>query len=253
MRNFYRLTPLLATLAALLLSHPAARAQTAPPAQAAQAPIVRQIDIQYAGPATVSREKILANMRTAVGKPFSQQAIDDDVRALYATGSVTNVRIFGEPLAEGVRVVVVIQSKANVVAINITGNTSIPTKKLLKDISTKPGQTLNESNLEQDRQKILDEYANKGYSETQVVYQTNVDDQTGAATVNFTVTEGGRTVVKSVGFEGNTVFTSKELRKVVKTKPANVLSFLTKTGRVNNDQLDQDVAALTRILPGSRL
>jgi outer membrane protein insertion porin family len=51
-------------------------------------------------------------------------------------------------------------------------------------------------------------------------------------------------VVKYIRFEGNTVFTAKQLKKVVKTKPANILSFLTKAGRVNSDQLDTDVAAL---------
>jgi outer membrane protein insertion porin family len=251
MRHFFRLTPVVpATLAALFLSAAGARAQEAAPpppqAQQQQAPIVRQIDIQYAGPATLSREKILANMRTAVGKPYSEQGIEDDIRALYATGSVTNVRIFGEPLPtqNGVRVVVVIQSKANVSSITIVGATTIPEKKIRKDIATKPGQTLNEATLEQDRQKILDDYANKGFSETEVTYKTDVNDQTGAANVTFTIIEGNKTVVKSIRFEGNTVFTSKELKKVVKTKPSNILSFLTKTGRVNSDQLDQDVAAL---------
>ena len=39
---------------------------------AASGPIVRQIDVQYVGRATVTRERILANMRTAVGQPFNQ-------------------------------------------------------------------------------------------------------------------------------------------------------------------------------------
>jgi len=257
MRQFLRLTPVLAIAAALIFYAVRVVAQTAaptlplapsgPPAPEAQQapPIVRQIDIQYAGPATLSHEKILANMRTAVGKPYSEQAIEDDIRALYATGSVTNVRIFGQAIADGVRVVVVIQPKANVSAINIVGNSTVTTKRILKIISTKAGQTLNESNLEQDRQKILDEYANKGYSATDVKFHTDVNDKTGAATVTFTITEGTKTVVKYVRFEGNTAFSSKVLAKVVKTKPANILSFLTKTGRVNNDQLDQDVIALT--------
>jgi len=251
MRHPFRLTQFLTILAALFLCLQGASAQTAPPqpiqpAQAPQAPIVRKIDIQYAGPATLSREKILANMRTAVGKPYAEQAIEDDIRALYATGSVTNVRIFGEPLPaeNGVRVVVVIQSKSNVTAINVEGNNAINTKKIRKDISTKPGQTLNESTLEADRQKILDDYANHGFSETQVKYHTDVNDQTGAATVTFTIVEGNKTVVKHIRFEGNTAFTGKVLKKVIKTRPADILSFLTKTGRVNNDQLDQDVTAL---------
>jgi outer membrane protein insertion porin family len=254
MRYLFRLTPFVAIIAALGFYTARVAAQTSAPTlplapapaapQAQQAPIVRQIDIQYAGPATLSREKILANMRTAVGKPYSEQAIEDDIRALYATGSVTNVRIFGEPIADGVRVVVVIQSKANITAINFVGNSTVTVKRLRRIISTKPGQTLNEANLEQDRQKILDEYANHGYSETDVKYHTDVNDQTGAATVTFTITEGTKTVVKNIRFEGNTHFTAKALKKILKTKPANVLSFLTKTGRVNNDQLDQDVTNL---------
>jgi outer membrane protein insertion porin family len=267
MRLLFRPISLLAVAAAMQLLVPGAYAQApapglplapqtpepdqqAPPDQQAapeptqQAPIVRQIDIQYAGPATLSKEKILANMRTAVGKPYSEQGIEDDIRSLYATGSVTNVRIFGEPVADGVRVVVVIQSKANVAEVDIVGATSISTKKLKKDISTKPGQTLNEANLEQDRQKILDEYANKGFSQTDVKYHTDVNDQTGAAIVTFTITEGNRTVVKRVEFQGNYAFSSKVLKKVVKTQPSNILSFLTKAGRVSSDQLDSDVSAL---------
>ena len=249
MRYLFRLSPALALVAILLLAGPASRAQTAPPSavpEAPQAPVVRQIDIQYAGPATLSREKILANMRTAVGKPYSEQAVEDDIRALYATGSVTNVRIFGEPTADGVRVVVVIQSKANVASINIVGDTgTLGMKRIRKDISTKPGQTLNEATLEQDRQKIIDDYASHGYSQTTVSYHTDVNDQTGAAVVTFTINQGAKTVVKRVSFEGNTVFTPKQLRKVIKTKPATILSFLTKDGRVNSDTLDSDVGALS--------
>jgi len=241
MRHLFRLIPLLALVC---LCVPGVQAQTPAAQPPQQAPIVRQIDIQYAGPATLSREKILANMRTAIGKPYSEQAVEDDIRSLYATGSVTNVRIFGEPVTDGVRVVVVIQSKSNVAAINFVGATAFTEKKLRKDIATKPGQSLNEATLEQDRQKILDDYANKGYSQTDVKYQTDINEQTGAATVTFTINEGTKTVVKSVRFEGNTVFTAKVLKKVVKTQPANVLSFLTKTGRVSNDQLDQDVTSL---------
>jgi len=45
---------------------------------------------------TVSRERILSNMRTAIGQPFSQAGSRKDIRNVYQTGDVTNVRIFGE-------------------------------------------------------------------------------------------------------------------------------------------------------------
>jgi outer membrane protein assembly factor BamA len=44
-----------------------------------------------------ARERILAQMRTKVGRPYSEMVAEDDIRTIYATGHVENVRIFGQP------------------------------------------------------------------------------------------------------------------------------------------------------------
>src|SRR5207302_5522771 len=116
--------------------------------------------------------------------------------------------------------------------------------KLRKQLSTKPGQVLNEATLEQDRHKILDAYSNKGFTDTQVQYRTDINKETGATRVVFTVTDGGKTDIRAIHFEGNTAFSERELRKVMKTKTSNLLSYFTKAGRLNHDQLDQDLNAL---------
>src|SRR6266403_1794459 len=67
-------------------------------------PIVRSIDVQYTGPATVSKERILAQLRTAVGQPYSDQIVEQDIQNLYKTGSILNVRIFAQPEGDGVKV-----------------------------------------------------------------------------------------------------------------------------------------------------
>src|SRR5271156_3323025 len=89
-------------------------ASLAAQAQQPEAPIVRAIEVQYAGPPTVSKERIIANMRTKVGKLYSEQVVEEDIRNLYNTGSISNVRIYGENVADGVKVIVVIQTKATV-------------------------------------------------------------------------------------------------------------------------------------------
>ncbi len=212
----------------------------APPA----APIVRQIEVQYAGPATVSKERVLANMRTGVGKPYSDQVVEEDIRNLYAMGSITNVRIFGEPLSDGVKVVVVIQTKTKVGEIVLNGVSKLSAKSLRKQLTTKLGDTLTESNLEQDRQKILDEYQSHGYADVDVKFKTDTNELTGNTRVTFDVTEGAQTTIQAVLFEGNQVFKTKALRRVVKTGPKTFLSFLTKKGHLQTDQLDEDVTAL---------
>src|SRR6266568_762187 len=74
--------------------------------QAPPRPIIRAIDVEYTGPATVSKERILAYMRTKVGQPFNDVTVEQDVETLYKSGAVLNVRIFGQPQADGVKVIV---------------------------------------------------------------------------------------------------------------------------------------------------
>ena len=109
----------------------------------AQAPLVRTIDVQYVGAETVSKEKILANMRTRVGRPYSPQVTEEDVRNLYATGNVSNVRIFGENAeGGGVKVIVVVATKSSVSEVEITGAERIKVSKIREEIGTKPGEAL---------------------------------------------------------------------------------------------------------------
>ncbi len=68
------------------------RAQ-APPQSAPGPPIIRSIDVEYTGPATISRERILAQMRTKVGQPYSNEIVQEDIKTLYKTGYIRNVRI----------------------------------------------------------------------------------------------------------------------------------------------------------------
>src|SRR5438067_6694160 len=88
-----------------------ARAQSPPDTAHQGAPIVRSIDVQYSGPATISRARVLAQMRTKVGLPYSDTVADDDIRGLYNTGQFQNVRIYGQPEGDEVKVIVALQTR----------------------------------------------------------------------------------------------------------------------------------------------
>jgi outer membrane protein insertion porin family len=221
--------------------------QAGQPPQRQQSPIVRQIEIQYAGPATLSRQRILSNMKTIVGQPYSEQTVEDDVRSLYATGLVTNVRIYGEPLPDGVKVIVVVQTRVTLTEIVIQGNQIIKAKRLRRELNLKTGTPLDEQALEQARQKLVELYQKRGYPNTDVQYKVDVNEDRGTARVTFAISEGQLSVIKTIRFVGNTVLTSKRLRKEMKTKENNILGFVTGAGRLNNQQLDADVQKLKEL------
>ena len=218
------------------------------PTQALAGPIVRSIEVQYAGASTISKEKILANMRTRVGKPYSEQIVEEDIRNLYNTGNIANVRIFGEPLADGVKVIVVLQSKSQITEVRIEGATKIKPSSIKKKISAKAGDVLNEASLETDKQKIKDLYSGKGFNEVEVNYTVNVNEKVGTASVIFTVNEGAKSKIRTVNFQGNVSVKKVELAKVLKTQHKGLLNLFSPTaGKLNSDLLEEDVAAIKEL------
>ncbi len=208
-------------------------------------PIVQQIEVQYVGRATVTRERILANMRTTVGQPFNQANVEEDIRALYGTGDISNVRIFSEPVGSGVKVSVIVATKSILKDVVFQGNDHLKARRLQKEITSKKGGTLDEEVVEQDRQKLTDYYHDKGYNDATVKANIALDEANNSGTVTFSFVEGGRSNLRKVIFEGNQVIKSSELRKTMKgTRGKTFYSFIDKTGRLDQTKFKEDLDAI---------
>ncbi|MEY2573509.1 MAG: outer membrane protein insertion porin family [Verrucomicrobiota bacterium] len=219
------------------------RAQTAPPQQQGP-PLIHSIEIQYVGPQTIARDKVLAQMQTKPGKPYSESLVEQDIKALYRTSQVQNVRIFGQPEGEGVKVIVVLQTRSFVNEIAIEGAERINAKKLRKAINLKINGPLSEDELEKAREKIIETYQGKGFTDVDVKYKVETDEAHGTSRVIYTITEGTKGAIGAVRFEGNTKFPDRILRKQMKTKGKTFYSFIDKSGRLDETQLEQDVNAV---------
>jgi len=230
-----------------LLGVPSVQPQNPPqaPQQAPPRPIIRAIDVEYTGPATVSKEHILAYMRTKVGQPFNDATVEQDVEALYKSGAVQNVRIFGEPLGDGVKVIVQVQTRLIAREIVIEGAERIKAQKLRKEIKLKLNQPVREEELEEAREKIIEIYQSHGFTDVTVQFRVDPIDPThGTARVVYTVNEGAKGAVAQINFEGNAHISTWRLRKEMKTKRQTVVAFLDKSGRLDEAQLQQDLDSL---------
>jgi outer membrane protein insertion porin family len=216
-------------------------AQTAQPQQQQGPPVIRAIDVQYVGPQTISKERVLSQIRTKVGQPYSDTVVEQDIRSLYQTGQVQNVRFAASPAESGVKVTVVIQTRAVVNEIEIEGNTRLSAGTLRKKINLKLNQPLSEQELEKARQSIMDSYKARGYNDIDVKYRVDANEARGTSRVVYTISEGGKAAISQIQFEGNTHFTQKELRKQMKTRGKTLLAVIDKSGRLDEGQLQQDV------------
>ena len=155
----------IASLCALLTAV-IVRAQA--PQSAPGPPVIRSMEVQYTGPATISKERILAQMRTKVGQLYSNEIVQEDIKALYKTGYIRNVRIFAQPEGDGVKVIVAVQTRAIIREIEITGAERVKPKRLRKEIKVKLNQAVDEQALEEAREKIIEVYQGKGYNDVSV-------------------------------------------------------------------------------------
>ncbi len=213
-------------------------------AQAPQGPIIRDIVVENVGAPSISKERVLANLATKVGQPYSERAAEQDIRALYATGGVSNVRLFAEPLGDGVKVTVLLQGRPVIEEVLIEGAEQIPLNRVRREITTKVGDVVSEEKIEDDRQKIIKLYEDKNYSEIDVTYRIQEVPGNNRSRVIFSISEGPKLVVKRITFVGNESILPKDLRKVMKTKPEDLLSFFTKSGRMLPAQVEEDRSAL---------
>jgi outer membrane protein insertion porin family len=218
-----------------------ASAQTPP-----QTPTIQQIDVQFVGPTTLSKQRVLDNLATKVGAPYNDRLVEEDIKSLYATGSVSNARIFAEPITGGLKVTVLLQGRSNVGEVLIEGAEAVPSAKIRKEIATKPGGALNDAVLNEDRQKILKLYEDRNYTDVKVDLKTSeLSDK--KVRVTFSINEGPKLVIRRISFTGNDSVLPKDLLKVMKTKTANILSFLTHAGRLTPSQTDEDKDEIVKL------
>jgi outer membrane protein insertion porin family len=210
----------------------------------APGPIVRDIVVEYVGPPSISKARVIDNLATRIGEPYSERAAEADIRALYATGGVANVRIFAEPYADGVRVTVLLQGRPVIEEILIEGAEQIPVRRVRREVTSKVGEVLTEEKLETDRQKILKIYEDRNYSEVDVQYRIQEIAGTNRVRVIFQISEGPRLVIRRINFIGNDSIKTRDLLKVMKTRPWNLLSFITKSGRLLPAQIEEDRVAI---------
>jgi outer membrane protein insertion porin family len=205
----------------------------------AQVPIAKVV-VTNVGPEAVSESLVRANIRIKEGDPYNRVAVDDDVRNLYATGYFYNVRVADERTPEGVIVTYILQAKPRLTDIRFSGNKKFSVSKLRKRVKSKTGETMDEHKLFADTLEIKKAYQKSGYSQTEVKYVPIVDPNSGRATVTFEITETPKIKIKDVEFVGAKAFSQRKLRKTIKTRRRWMFSWLTGSGVLKDEQLQED-------------
>jgi len=202
---------------------------------------ISSLGVRYNGPRTVDEAKLRGHMSTKAGQLYSAARLDDDVRSLYESGLVDDVRFFAEAVGGGVKVVAEVKTRAKIIAVGFLGNTKFSDKKLASVTKLKAGGVMSDEAILKARRNIQDHYRGFGYADVTVDHKIQATNTPGTAELVLVVNEGSRAEVRKIRFVGNTSFQSHTLRNEMKTKQKGWFSFFTKSGRIDNVKLDEDL------------
>jgi outer membrane protein insertion porin family len=206
---------------------------------------ISEVTIRYRGAKTISEDALRNQMTSKAGSPYRTENLDKDIAALYESGLVDDVRFLAEAVGENsVKLIAEVTTRPMRGGVGFVGNTIFSDQKLAKETKLKPRGVMSDAEILEARRNIEKYYRGYGYPDVSVTHRIQGTGNEGVADLIFVIEEGGKNEIRKIRFEGNNTFTANELRKEMKTKPKGWLSWLTKSGRIESDQLDEDLDAI---------
>ncbi len=205
---------------------------------------ITEVSVRYRGAKTVDEARIRNLMSTKAGTQYRAERLDNDIKTLFESGLIDDVRFLAEPVGAGVRVIADVLTRPTINGVGFVGATVFSDQKLAKETKLKSGGSMSDSDILEARRNIEKYYQGYGYPDVLVTHRIQDTGQAGLSDLIFVIDEGSKNEVRKIRFEGNTVFTTPELKKEMKTKEKGWFSWLTKSGRFESYQLDEDLDAV---------
>jgi RNA polymerase sigma factor (sigma-70 family) len=167
-----------------------AQPQTASDQATNRPPVVAKIIVtRIQQPQTLSEEQIRTNLSLQVGDFFSREAIDLDVRGLYASGLFHNVRVIESREEDGITLNFCVQEKPTVTGIRFTGNTHYREADLAKSLASRVGEPFDQRTLFGDVERLRELCKESGFPAAKIKIVSHVNESAGTGEVTFEITE----------------------------------------------------------------
>jgi len=202
------------------------------------------IEIIIIGNIRIEADAIKRVIVAAPGDFFIPKNLSNDLKAVYSMGYFEDVRVEAESTSKGKIIFFKVKEKPTIRRIIIKGNSSrFDDEKIKENLNIKTGSILNIFKVQNNVKRIEALYKEKNYHNVKVDYKT-VELKNNQADLTFIVEEGEKIRIKTIKFIGNIAYTEKKLKKILKSSEKGFFSWLTSSGDLKREDLNEDVARL---------
>jgi outer membrane protein insertion porin family len=202
------------------------------------------IKIIIKGNKRIEADAIKRVIIAAPGDVFIPKKLSNDLKAIYSMGYFEDVRIEAESTSKGKIIFFKVKEKPTIRKIIIKGNSNkFDDEKIKENLNIKTGSILNIFKVQKNVKRIEELYKEKNYHNVKVDYKV-IDIKNNQADLTFIIEEGEKVRIKTIKFIGNKAYTEKKLKKILKSSEKGFFSWLTSSGDLKREDLNEDVAKL---------
>ncbi|MBF0506639.1 MAG: outer membrane protein assembly factor BamA [Nitrospirae bacterium] len=201
-------------------------------------PVVTSIEIK--GVKRIEEGSVKAKISQKIGEPLSNEKTSEDIKTIFKMGYFDDVKVEIEPFESGLKVTYIVKEKPTIIKIDYQGNKEFKDDKLKEKITLTAGAISDINLINENTVKLRAFYEDEGYYLAHIV---PIVRKAGAGEVVLTyqIDEGQKVKIKEIKIEGNKALSSKQIKKVLKTKERWFLSFILGGGYYKKDDMKADI------------
>lgn len=197
------------------------------------------LEVKISGNKRIENEVIKRNINIEPGDIYSQELIRENITLVYNLLYFEQITVKAEEKENGLVLEFNVQEKPVVIDLRISGNDELKEDKILEAITVKEGRIIDLNQVEESKKAILDLYSKNGFVGNSVNYEIEPRGD-GTVSLLYRIKEGETAYIKEVVLSGNSNVDSDDIKDRIYSKPRYFLSFLTKRGLYNIEEINRD-------------
>ena len=199
-------------------------------------------DIRIIGLQRVSTGSIFNVIPISVGDNIDQRKSAVITRSLFATEQFDDIQI----AKDGNTLIIIVQERPSISAIDISGNKALKTEQLLESldgVGIKEGEVYKRSTVEKVKSELVRSYASNGRYGAGVDIE-EIKKPRNRIELNIEVDEGKSATIESINIIGNELFSNEDLLDGFELSSGSIFSFLSNDNAYSREKLKGDIESL---------
>jgi len=172
--------------------------------------------LRVEGNQSVDGSLVLSTSGLEIGEELTTEKLREAIRKIYELNFFSEIRIKGEEFPEGINLVFVVVEKPTLERVEIEGNKKIKKNELEEKIALKPGGFVDPLLIQENKEKIVALYKEKGYLNATVKDIQSIHKE--KMVLKLLIEEGKKVKVKKIEIVGNEALSDKKITKVMRIK-----------------------------------